>query len=136
MILKKGGGETNYKYIAPILYIYILVLFFVVGRKSIDPLVMSVLIGYLVGIPLIFLLSLLRRRTFDEFLGNISYGVYLSHMLVIWFSRHYAIFKPEDNVYLVIFFSIFLGLTGYYLVERPVSQLRKRIRRKQCLQTQ
>lgn len=131
--IKRDKDKANCKYIASILYVYILVLF-VVGIKSMDSIVMSVFIGYLVGIPLIFILSLLKRREFDEFLGNISYGVYLSHMFVIWFTRHYAIFKPEDNILLFIFCSIFLGLTGYYLVERPVSQLRKRIRQKQCLQ--
>lgn len=128
------GDKAIWKYICG-LYLYILIFFVTVimSRDTISTMtnisVIDVCTGYLLGLPLIFLLSLLKRRKFDEFLGNISYGVFLSHFLIIWFFPHYGIFDPKNNIFLFLLCSILLGLTGYYLVERPVVQWRRRIRK-------
>lgn len=129
-----NGDKTVGKYIGG-LYIYMLILSVTVfvSRKTVSPLILfsviDVFIGYLLGLPLIFLLSLLKRRKFDEFMGNISYGVFLSHFLVIWFAPYYGIFDPKNNIFLFLLCSVLLGLTGYYLAERPVVQWRRRIRK-------
>lgn len=128
------GDKAIWKYIGG-LYLYILILFITVimSRNTIstriDVSVIDVFAGYLLGLPLIFLLSLLKRRKFDEFLGNISYGVFLSHFFIIWFFPYYGIFDPKNNIFLFLLCSILLGLTGYYLVERPVVQWRRRMRK-------
>ncbi|MDO8445428.1 MAG: acyltransferase [Deltaproteobacteria bacterium] len=129
-----GGDKTVGKYLMG-LYLYMLILFVTVimSRNTISTAdgfsIIDVFTGYLLGLPLIFLLSLLKRRKFDEFMGNISYGVFLSHFLIIWFFPYYGIFDPKNNVFLFLSCSMLLGFIGYYFVERPVLQWRRSIRK-------
>jgi peptidoglycan/LPS O-acetylase OafA/YrhL len=92
----------------------------------------EVLAGLLVGIPL---LGLLKRRRFsavDEYLGNLSYGVFLNHNLVFWLIERYTgKAETELNAPLAIFgIAVSFGLAAatHWLVERPVLHLRRRIR--------
>jgi peptidoglycan/LPS O-acetylase OafA/YrhL len=90
----------------------------------------EVLAGLIVGIPVLTLLRKRRLSAADELLGNLSYGVFLNHSLVFWVIERYtgrAELNPPLAV-LGILASVGLAAATYGLVERPVLQLRRRIR--------
>jgi peptidoglycan/LPS O-acetylase OafA/YrhL len=64
-----------------------------------------------------------------EFLGKISYGMYLWHIAVIWWV--YGSLVGQHNWFstmvVVIGGSIILGTLSYYIVERPALQLRNKL---------
>jgi peptidoglycan/LPS O-acetylase OafA/YrhL len=90
----------------------------------------EVIAGILIGIPA---LAILKRRSFskrDEFAGNLSYGVFLSHFIFI--SVFQSIFN-QDHFGLGITVTIVAlatasSLLSYQLVELPVIRWRHRLR--------
>lgn len=77
------------------------------------------------------LFQLTSANRFDKFLGDLSYPIYISHMLVLWVSI--AIFqttgthffqRPWGVVILTILFSILL----LQVIEKPIQIVRARIR--------
>ena len=90
----------------------------------------EVLVGLIVGIPVLAVLKQRRFSAADEFLGNLSYGVFLNHNLVFWLIERYT-GRPELNAPLAtlgIAVSVGLAAATHWLVERPVLSLRRRIR--------
>lgn len=90
----------------------------------------EVLVGFLVVVPLIGLLGRLRPRPLDTSLGNLSYGTFLSHFVLVY-SLPLVGLRAGDRGYTtaVVIGAIALGAAGYHLVERPVVGLRRRLRR-------
>lgn len=92
---------------------------------------LNTLVGLVVGLPIIAVLVQFRRKTWDDLIGNCSYGVFLNHMLVLNLLIHIGIF-PRDHfkafsVGLIV--STFAALFSYWLVEKPISKFRMRLRR-------
>ena len=88
--------------------------------------------GILLGFPILAGLSSLPRRSWDEWIGKSSYGIFLCHVLVLNFFIHFGIFLKsyEEAAGMLILFSTVLGFAGFYLVEAFVTPLRYRIRNK------
>lgn len=128
-----GNNKERIKII--ILYASMVVLFgliIVAGKQNIryNP---EVFLGYLAGVPILFLLSLLKRRRVDEFLGNISYGIFLSHIFATYCFKQFKLFELLELKYVYIFYLmsiVMLGSVGFYLVEKPVLRFRKRVRQR------
>ena len=82
----------------------------------------------------LIILSCQIRTTFSEilfenkviqFLGKISYSIYLIHMLILFhISKHIKIFQ---NCFIALLFTIIISSITYYLIEKPFIQLGKRI---------
>ncbi|MCV6588821.1 MAG: acyltransferase [Marinobacterium sp.] len=88
----------------------------------------EVLLGVLAGAPAILLLAQLPRHRFDEKLGDLSYGTFLAHFLVVWLGKAEILPSAQSQPLLFIGISLFLGVIGFYLVERPVVRWRRRLR--------
>jgi peptidoglycan/LPS O-acetylase OafA/YrhL len=85
--------------------------------------------GIALGIPSVFLLSKLTYHRIDEFLGNISYGVFLNHFVVMYFLR--AFWPVEYSALIitaVLVLSFALSSASYYCIERPALKLRHALR--------
>ena len=85
--------------------------------------------GIALGVPAVYLLTKLRFHRIDEFLGNISYGVFLNHFVVMYFLH--AIWSVAYDVAIVatvLALSLLLSGVSYYCVERPALQLRHALR--------
>lgn len=120
----------NTKVIAAV-YVYSLVLFvFVYNIPSLQlKWSFEVLLGVLLGLPVIIILSKIKSGLIDAELGNISYGAYLNHSLIIYLFEAASLDLTEKKVQLaVILSSILCGWFSFYLVERPVVLLRRRLR--------
>lgn len=87
--------------------------------------------GLAIGVPVIYALSKLGRHKVDEFLGNISYGVFLSHFVVIRAAEviGYKIFDTL-TISIILIASFVCSGMSYYLIERPALRLRRAIRYK------
>jgi len=90
----------------------------------------EVALGLAVGIPAVYLLSQRRYHRLDDFLGNLSYGVFLNHFVVIYGLRAFA--WPADyttsSISVVLLLSVGLSIVSYYYVERPALKLRHAFR--------
>ena len=87
----------------------------------------EVLLGLLLGLPLILWLAPLKSRLWDQRLGDFSYGVFLNHFIVYWAvtSLGFGLVVP---VYLAA--SLILAAMGWYLVETPVKRMRYKLRQR------
>lgn len=91
---------------------------------------LEVFAGISIGIPAVWLLSKLRFSKIDELLGNMSYGVYLNHwvLLIIEGSMHISAVTVPHRLGLMAA-SVMLSYVTYRFVERPALMLRRRTRR-------
>ncbi len=79
------------------------------------PFNMEVAIGVSLSIPVVYPLSLLKRKNIDEFFGYLSYGVFLSHFVVIFI---YSLFRQTPvSPYELLFFSTLLAYISHRYIE-------------------
>ena len=91
---------------------------------------MEFLVGVLIGVPILIFLTKIPTNKFDQALGAASYGVYLSHVVVIavlslWLGNEHP---PLFRVYAVII-SIFVGGCSFYLIERPLIPFKRSLKK-------
>ncbi len=91
---------------------------------------LSVLSGLALTLPLIYRASLWKPFTLERRLGDLSYGIYLNHFIVIWFVQRFCMpqFTPAVALWLVISVSCALAWLTYTLIEHPVLRWRHRFR--------
>ncbi|MGF6135497.1 peptidoglycan/LPS O-acetylase OafA/YrhL [Pseudomonas sp. EB276 TE3739] len=90
----------------------------------------EVTLGITVGIPLVYVFTRLKFNRVDEFLGNISYGVFLNHFVAMYLLRGF--WPVAYDAYIigaVLVLSFACSGVTYYCVERPALTLRHRLRR-------
>ncbi|WP_375474579.1 acyltransferase family protein [uncultured Nostoc sp.] len=89
----------------------------------------EVLTGLILGIISIHLLIKIKRTYLDDFFGNLSYGLFLSHYLVIFEFEQLKIHWNFKWILVMLLTSIFLSGIGFFCFEKPVIALRKKIRK-------
>jgi len=90
----------------------------------------EVSLGIALGIPAVYLLTRCKYHRVDEFLGNISYGVFLNHFVVMYFLRGFWPVAYDGQIVVAVLVLAFaLSGVSYYCVERPALKLRHRLRR-------
>ncbi len=95
----------------------------------------EVYLAYLIGVPLMLLLATKKRQDWDEYLGNLSYGLFLSHMIPVWGLAKIPFAGTtfdQTGWYAptVIVISFALAAMGYHFVEKPVLAFRRSLRGK------
>ncbi|MDP5081907.1 MAG: acyltransferase [Winogradskyella sp.] len=60
------------------------------------------------------------------FLGKISYGLYLYHMVIPFFVKKFNFATPLLNLLVGILLLILVTITSYYLVEKPINNLKRK----------
>ena len=92
------------------------------------PYTFEVMLGLFVGVPVLFLLSRLERSKWDDWLGNLSYGIFLCHFLVIWAIDLLHVPHNTEGTVLMLAASVSLAGFGYVSIEHPVLQWRRHLR--------
>ncbi len=64
----------------------------------------------------------LMANKFGDFLGRVSYSLYLLHMPVLWQLKKYAVEGDEINLLILIIISLIVSYVSYRLIERPSSK--------------
>lgn len=106
-------------------------LFLAIMSGAITRLILNaeVTLGIAVGIPAVYLLSKLKYHPIDEFFGNISYGVFLNHFVVMYALRHFwPVEYSVPIICAVLVLSFLLSGVTYYCVEKPALILRHTLR--------
>lgn len=97
------------------------VLFYLTGSFS-PTYTRETFIGLLVGIPLVYLFSRSRLRLpFNNFLGSLSYGIFLTHFLAMWILEHYAGMMQSQSwmyIFLVTMISVAVSSLGVVVIEK------------------
>lgn len=104
------------------------VVFYVSGKLRL-PYTYEVLVGLLVGVPALFLLARCKRSRWDDWFGNLSYGIFLCHFLVIWVFDSLGVRPDMARTVLMITASVALAYLGYAAIEHPVLRWRRGLRR-------
>jgi peptidoglycan/LPS O-acetylase OafA/YrhL len=90
---------------------------------------LELVLGVLGGGLLVFGLSWLAPRPLDTLAGNISYGVFLNHSLIlgiIW--RRYPHLSGRTVFVYAAAASILAAAAGHWVVERPLQKWRRRLK--------
>lgn len=85
-------------------------------------------LGILLGVPLLSFLSRFRPKPpLNALLGSLSYGIFLSHFLVVWWFDYLELSFPDGTFYAgsVALVSILISFTGVYCLEKRVDAIRK-----------
>jgi peptidoglycan/LPS O-acetylase OafA/YrhL len=90
----------------------------------------EVLVGLLVGIPVVAILKSYRSSQLDELLGNLSYGIFLDHVLFINVLHRLLgfTFSSSWELFILIDVSMLASYATYRLIEQPVLELRRQLR--------
>ena len=84
-------------------------------------------LGLLMGIPLVYVITQSKKKLPLNFLfGSLSYGIFLSHFLVIWFLEFLNITNKNSVGYIMILLllSASISYMGVVVVEKKVSRIR------------
>lgn len=91
----------------------------------------EVIAGLLISIPAVAWLSRHQFGAIDDLLGNISYGVFLNHPLILYVVD--GLVLPRRGIVpmiLMVTVSVGAAWLSYRYIERPVADWRHRLRRK------
>ena len=89
----------------------------------------EVLVGLFIGVPSLFLLARFKRSGWDDWFGNLSYGVFLCHFLVISIFDSLGVPRDWRGMVLMMTASVALAHLGYVAIEHPVMRWRRGLRR-------
>ena len=92
----------------------------------------EVLLGLIAGILAITAIKYFKFSALDEFFGNLSYGVFLNHFIIIWIMQKYLKIQAFDapNIALLLTASCTLALVSFFYIELPALKWRHAIRNK------
>ncbi|MDH5231733.1 MAG: acyltransferase [Gammaproteobacteria bacterium] len=128
---EKRDADIFDKYFPSFVYIMLILMLIVLGifRKLLEVYVVETIIGLLVGIPVISFLARIRKNIpLNHVLGDLSYGIFLSHFLAIWMVEHFLLVDRLANgyLYIVVVFSISLliSLLAVFLIEVNIKKYR------------
>jgi peptidoglycan/LPS O-acetylase OafA/YrhL len=133
---QKSKGEFLFeKWFAAVVWISAVIGLIVLGifEKLDAPYILEVLLGIVFGVPsLQFLKNISIRSKVDGFLGDISYGIFLSHFLVIWMYDTYIkdvaqIQNKHLSALIILIITIVLAVIGHVLIERPIKGIRRKV---------
>jgi peptidoglycan/LPS O-acetylase OafA/YrhL len=90
----------------------------------------EVLVGLVIGILAISAIRYFSFSSLDEFFGNLSYGVFLNHFIIIWLMQKFLATKTFDiwNITILLTSSCALALGSFLYIERPALRWRHAIR--------
>jgi peptidoglycan/LPS O-acetylase OafA/YrhL len=93
------------------------------------PYTFEVLASYLIGLPLLAWLGRQTRKSWDDHLGELAYGAFLSHFAILWTFQYVGWLTPPGRP-LLIYLALVLAaaLSGHLLIERPLLGWRRRLR--------
>ena len=126
-----GKPDLFDQHFPTIVYVSLLVLSAILGVSNMlsAPYVKETILGTLIGLPIVtFLANRDFKAPINHLLGDLSYGMFLSHFLAIWVIHHFSLIDKSKHLYLyvavVFIISLTLALAGVLAVEKNVKKYR------------
>ncbi len=99
------------------------------------------IMGILIGIPIVTHLAKSKiKLPMNHFLGDLSYGMFLSHFLAIWILEYYSFIDKSTEIYLysltVFLISLLISLVGVLSIEKNIKKYRFKLSKKILNQVQ
>ncbi|ADY73950.1 acyltransferase 3 [Desulfurobacterium thermolithotrophum DSM 11699] len=112
--------------IATYLFCVIWFSYFVLIKHLYGAYTRETLLGIIVGLPIVYVAVKSKvRLPFNRTLGNLSYGVFLSHFLAIWILEYLGL--PKGGLLFVIevsVLSVIIAWIGVVLVDKRIEKIR------------
>jgi len=128
---KDGIPDLFDKYFPIVVYVTLILvfIFLYIHEMLLTPYVRETIFGILIGIPIItYIAGNKIKLPMNHLLGDLSYGIFLSHFLAIWVIEHYTLVNqsiaPYSYVALVFVIALFFSLTGVFFVENRIKKYR------------
>lgn len=131
--LSEGKADTADHYLPVATYIILLLLIFALGvyEKALIGHAMETVFGVIIGMPIIYYIACnAKTLPFNRFLGDMSYGIFLSHWLAIRCIDYYDWASKDQSIYIftavVAVLTFIIALPGVLLIDRKVTDFRLR----------
>ena len=129
---KEQGEEDLFdKYFSLVVYATLVLMIIILGAKGmlLVQFVRETILGVLIGMPIIIYLSNSPvKAPYNHFLGNLSYGLFLSHFLAKWIVTYYSLADRSASLYVylttVFVVSLLLSVVGVLAVESNINKYR------------
>jgi len=119
------------RYFPAFVYAYLILLLIISGLYETlhYPYVRETIFGVLLGMPTIIYLSKSKvTLPLNSLLGEFSYGIFLSHFLMIWIVEFYSLVDKSTHIFLYVLLiflaSLLLSIVGVFMLERSVKKYR------------
>ena len=127
--IQMASTSSHHRYYLLLIYGVILIVaaVFYINNSFSPTYTRETLIGFLVGVPLVYGISKVKQKLpYNALLGSLSYGVFLSHFLSIWILNYMGIPLSHSYRYLlfVLLISLFISYIGILFVEKHVNKVR------------
>jgi len=127
-----SGKASRYEIFSLIFMYFISVLwfiYFIIIKKQYGAYTRETLLGLIIGIPLVFLLLRIRKKIiFNHLLGNLSYGIFLSHFLAFWIMDFFNLnFSIYQKIFISTVLSICISFPFITVIERKIEKIRYKI---------
>lgn len=76
-----------------------------------------------------FIFNFTRHSKFDRFLGDLSYPIYIAHMVAIIYAINSPFLGLANGSTSIVLFTLFLAMLLHFLVEKPIERLRNKIKK-------
>lgn len=92
------------------------------------PYTREVLVGWGVGSTVLFFLIRSNEARVSALLGSLSYGVFLSHFLILFIqsSTKLGFLSGKIDFTVILLFSIAMSIVSFYAIEKPTFRFRRR----------
>lgn len=79
----------------------------------------------IIGLPFLFYIS--KQSAVDRFIGELSYPIYLCHLIIIPFFGYIVVNdKSMSDIFLILLFTVTLSLISYLFIQRYVDHYRQK----------
>lgn len=111
-----------------IIFVICIILFIYINvNKSIYNLteVKEVVLGIILGIPVLMWVRRIKPKKLDNFFGNCSYGLFLNHVLFIWIMEINNIRANPYSILLMLIGATLLAYISFTFIEKPMLAIRR-----------
>ncbi|HED35477.1 MAG TPA: acyltransferase [Gammaproteobacteria bacterium] len=133
---EKEKSDLFDEYFPPFVYMTLILLFIFLGvlKMLTHQFVRETIIGILIGMPIIIYIAKSKIKIpMNNFLGDLSYGLFLSHFLSIWTIEHYQLIdrsiSPYSYISGVFVISLLISIVGVIVVEKNIKKYRYHLSR-------
>ena len=145
-VKKNHNPDLFDKYFPVVVYLFMAFLIITIGmhKKLLNSDLMEIGLGVMLGFPtIVFIAKSNINIPFNRLLGDLSYGLFLSHFLVIWMVSYFLgidlhteindsnkHISPYLYVTTIFIISITISIIALYFVERPIKRFRFHLTKK------